>query len=1633
MMNLPRQLLFHLVLLSGMLTTALPVLSAELPLSVSPPIASPGQTITVTGTGFQPGAKGLVWGGGLFLEGGVVTGSPATGVSIADGYAYVVGDDGLKVIDISNPAIPVVVGSVETPNPAWGVTIADGYAYVTADSSGLQIIDISNPATPVIVGSVVTPAYTRGSVRVSNGYAYVADTAYGIQVIDISNPAAPVLLRRAGIQGTARGVSLKGNYLYVAIGNLQILDISNPAVPVVVGSVATPDDAWGVSVADGYAYVADGFSGLQVVDISDPSAPIIVGSVDTPNFATAVSVAGGYAFVADGAFGLQVIDIRNPEAPKIVGNGPATCSLCVDTVITADGYAYVANGRRLDVINISSPVSAGIVGSALTSSPLYASLSNRLSIVDGYAYIASNDKGLQVIDISNPLAPALASSVDTPGSSYDVSVTEGYAFVADAANGLQVIDISNPLVPVLVSSVDTPGTALGVSIASGYAFVADSSSGLQVIDISNPLAPVLVSSVDTPGSARKVSVSNGYAYVADGYSGLEVIDISNPSSPVIVGNLYVTGYPYANYVRIFDNFAYLAASSIGAGLYIIDISIPSAPVLVGSIGTPGSDDVSIANGYAYTADTRSGLSVVDISNPAAPVIVNRIDTPAEAHGVSVANGYIYVSDNGLWVLTDAVALQTTWQDSGVITFRAPSHLPPSTYDVTVLNPDGALYKAHNALTITASPVVQPTPHFVFGAIASPQAENQTFAVSIATVNAQGTPLGFSGNVSLSSDAGPVSPTNVTITNGVWSGNVTIYGAGVDVHLHAAAAGGTGDSAPFELSGQTQAQGRLRGRVVDHQDQLLNATDVYLDKDGDGTAEYTTVTDSSGNFVFPPVTPGHYSVWAEYGNSPRAESTVQKTYLSANGVQFAKLKINTYSGKTPVLLVPGILESTIPVWWLYPKLTSTYPASADDLVIHDPLSLAGWKSLRQQLVSQGYLDTDIVDVPYDWRMPVSEAANYYLKAAIDEVKKRTGSPQVDIVAHSTGGLLARSYIQGVDYDGDIRKFAMVGTPNEGAVNMYYIWAGGNPKWTDDENDAIGDYWVNYYWNSIENLYSTHKKGSNLNKKDNIKIWNFLHSSEYGPIRLGAEGHDLMPTFPYLKYQGQDRPVTSTGDDGNTNSTLIDMNSNQNRSVRMSPDGNQGTVETKVFYSESEQTIKSHSIVNPDYIHLYEGLWRDGKRDIYAATVRDVGDGTVLKSSATFPATDGWANMEQIPNSTHSKLIKNGKVLIANYLSSPIGVQTAQSVAASTTIRLAQQTTTSVTSVLSIGVVGRVRPYLQNPTGLASGVNTSSGDIVEGIPGAELTLKADIGGVRVENPDNGIYSVSVSGYAQEEVAITLSYSGDTASMEQRFWLFHHGGTSSFTFQLDAGVSNPLIETYQPQRPSLLIADAIDSNGVATTSLTWQASPSPGVSGYKVYGRRDDEPFLNQIGMSTGTTFDTGDLWAGINDTPARIYAVSAVLSDGTESFLSEFVENNDRDHDGLTDSDEANVGTNPLLADSDLDGLNDNQEMSLGTNPLLADSDGDGVNDGDEIAAGTDPLDNTSFPVARDGDLNADGMVNAADVLLAERILTNQLTPSQDQLDHGDVAPLIGGVPVPDGLFDLGDVLVIQRKALGLVNF
>ena len=67
--------------------------------------------------------------------------------------------------------------------------------------------------------------------------------------------------------------------------------------------------------------------------------------------------------------------------------------------------------------------------------------------------------------------------------------------------------------------------------------------------------------------------------------------------------------------------------------------------------------------------------------------------------------------------------------------------------------------------------------------------------------------------------------------------------------------------------------------------------------------------------------------------------------------------------------------------------------------------------------------------------------------------------------------------------------------------------------------------------------------------------------------------------------------------------------------------------------------------------------------------------------------------------------------------------------------------------------------------------------------------------------------------------------------------------------------------------------------------------------------------------------------------------------------------DSDADGILDTEELNIGTNPYNRDTDGDGVDDNVEIANGTDPRFDngfnDPDGDGLKNAEEAFLGTDP--------------------------------------------------------------------------------
>src|SRR5204863_4797828 len=110
-------------------------------------------------------------------------------------YAFVTDDDGLKVIDVSNPARPRWVPAGFVPlKQAGRLYVARTYAYVPNGAEGLAIVDIENPEKPKLdqmfnAGGALNDsrAVQIGSVNASM-FALVADGRNGLRVLQMISP-----------------------------------------------------------------------------------------------------------------------------------------------------------------------------------------------------------------------------------------------------------------------------------------------------------------------------------------------------------------------------------------------------------------------------------------------------------------------------------------------------------------------------------------------------------------------------------------------------------------------------------------------------------------------------------------------------------------------------------------------------------------------------------------------------------------------------------------------------------------------------------------------------------------------------------------------------------------------------------------------------------------------------------------------------------------------------------------------------------------------------------------------------------------------------------------------------------------------------------------------------------------------------------------------------------------------------------------------------------------------------------------------------------------------------------------------------------------------------------------------------
>lgn len=553
-------------------------------------------------------------------------------------YAYCAMTYGFRVYDVSDPSDPEPVSQVFFPGgDGTGLAIIGDYAYVAAGDSGLVVIDISDPLMPAKCGEVGGV----GSIeKVAQYYDYLLAVPgdSGMTVFDLSTPCSPTLEREFQIDGSTNITTFE-KLAFVTIGDagLEILSVYDPLNPDSISTCETPGTAVSVFVTEDYAYVADMDSGLQVIDISNAETPSLIGSHPAGDDVYDVMVIGSYAYVADGYDGLDVVDISTPSAPYSAGTRN-TSGVCI-SVFVVGSVAFM--GERIDhpgglqTINVFIPSSPTILGGSVTAATI------RVTTRDDFAYCASSYSGMHVVDISDPSAPYVISTLEDVPSARDIAMSGDYAIVGSSYS-LKCVDISDPYNPSVVGSCDLPTMPMGVTVRENLAYVADYTSGLIIVDISDPKNPDSVGSWDSPDMAHHVFVEGDYAYVADYYGGFHVVNISDPENPDSVASINpTTGIEYQLIVK-----GDIAYGLSGTKLVVLDVADPTSPSTIDIISLPTSAvKMDIHGKYLFANCRAQGVAVYSLENPLLPSLVTTYDTPASALGIEVIDNQIaYIAD-----------------------------------------------------------------------------------------------------------------------------------------------------------------------------------------------------------------------------------------------------------------------------------------------------------------------------------------------------------------------------------------------------------------------------------------------------------------------------------------------------------------------------------------------------------------------------------------------------------------------------------------------------------------------------------------------------------------------------------------------------------------------------------------------------------------------------------------------------------------------------------------------------------------------------------------------------------------------------------------------------------------------------
>ncbi|SCY94750.1 lipase family alpha/beta hydrolase [Alkaliphilus peptidifermentans] len=187
-------------------------------------------------------------------------------------------------------------------------------------------------------------------------------------------------------------------------------------------------------------------------------------------------------------------------------------------------------------------------------------------------------------------------------------------------------------------------------------------------------------------------------------------------------------------------------------------------------------------------------------------------------------------------------------------------------------------------------------------------------------------------------------------------------------------------------------------------------------------------------------------------------------------------------------------------------------------------VAGWiyEPFIKGLEDLGYRKEDNLFICYyDWRKSAKEIEAQYLRPTLDRAKKKHPNEKIDILCHSYGGIVARCYIQGSEYKNDLQRLVMMGTPNRGSVDAYYLWSTG--KLMDKEKKTFYNYLYKGYLWILSKLLNIPFGADNIDSLHELmpSLGNLIPTYDYGDFlcyKISENGYETVPRG-HLKYKNQ----------------------------------------------------------------------------------------------------------------------------------------------------------------------------------------------------------------------------------------------------------------------------------------------------------------------------------------------------------------------------------------------------------------------------------------------------------------------------------------------------------------------------------